>query len=97
MSHQPTIHEFDVVLETYALSATVYENEDDADSHGVYNGNDDEKNLGGSADGGHTARPREYPEDKALSTLRLLRNLGDMYLVPTITTVSCVIKKRPVL
>jgi len=92
MSHQPTIHEFDVVLETYALSATVYENEDDADSHDMYNVNDDEKNIGGSTDGGHTARPREYPEDKALSTLRLLRNLGDMYLVPTITTVSCVIQ-----
>ena len=32
--------------------------------------------------------PREHPDDKAVSTLRLLRNLGDMYLVPTVSTVS---------
>ena len=34
----------------------------------------------------------EYPDDKAVSTLRLLQNLGDMYLAPTVTTVSYVIQ-----
>ena len=34
----------------------------------------------------------EYPDDKAVSTLRLLYNLGDMYLAPTVTTVSHVIQ-----
>ncbi len=34
--------------------------------------------------------PMEYPDDKAVSTLRLLRNLGDMYLAPTVSTVSYV-------
>jgi pentatricopeptide repeat protein len=89
MSRQPSIEAFDAVLRAYALSADVHvvhasPSEEGKEAWtGLLNEDGTEEK--------EEEEKRTYPDDKALSTLRLLHNLGDMYLAPTVSTVSYVV------
>ena len=75
----PSTADFDAVLEAYAMSACVETVDDDDDIAAAEDEVDNkDENVAASV----------YPDDQALSTLRLLQRMGDMHLIPALTTQS---------